>query len=601
MSRSVLKDNQLFLVGDADFQVEGGEAGLYRHDTRYLCSYRWELDGQPICWLSKYLSSPAQLRQYGTNHDLGYLMKTGIRRSLRASGIELCDRLELSCHSSGERTLRLHFAADFADIFEVRGHPAEPRAFTSEPSLGGVRLVRKGLDGLLRVAEIRSDPPAALEEGALCWRTSQDLHVTVRTQLLEGEERFTPEDRCELPPPTSPVEIASPRDRQVVQRGLEDLQSLLFDTESGPFPAAGIPWFVAPFGRDALIMAHLALPYRLDLARQVLRFLSLKQGKRSDPFTLEAPGKILHEERYGELTRTGRTPHRPYFGTADATPLYLWLMGRYLEASEDLAMVLELRPHWEAALAWLEREGDSDGDGLLDYRPHSGGLTNQVWKDSADSVFDEFGREPEGPRAIVELQGYGYAAYRAAAQLYRACGQPALAGEADQRASRLQDDFERLLYWPELGYYYHGLAGGRPLRVVTSNPVHALWSGIASPRRAEEVAALALHPRMFSGWGLRTLADDQPRYNPVSYHNGSVWPHDTAIAALGLARYHLTSPAATLARALFDAAGWASDLRLPELFAGYPREEGPPVPFPAACHPQGWDTVVPLALASLLS
>ncbi|WP_339097665.1 amylo-alpha-1,6-glucosidase [Deinococcus sp. VB142] len=338
----------------------------------------------------------------------------------------------------------------------------------------------------------------------------------------------------------------------------------------------------------------------LGISRIYQRNPTLRSGQYDDE-TLEQPGKILHELRVGELTRLGHTPHRPYYATADATPLFVWLVGELSQAHPGLAQ--ELRPRWEAALNWLLTDGDPDGDGFIEYAPQPGGMTNAVWKDSADSTFDEHGVDASGHIAVIEVQGYAYAAYLSAAQMYETLGEEDKGAEWRERAAALQKQFQERFWWPEQGYYVHGLNGDKtPLRVVVSNPAHALWTGIVPQEYAEQVATRALGEDLWTGWGIRTLGRHEVRYNPVSYHNGSVWPHDTAAAALGMARYGLHSQAQQVARALFDAALAASDLRLSELLAGFDRtEDAPPVPYPAACHPQGWDAAIPLALAPLLS
>nr|WP_246350965.1 glycogen debranching N-terminal domain-containing protein [Deinobacterium chartae] len=600
----------MYWVGDADFGVYPGfeESGFYRRDTRYLSHYRWLLDGKPLRPLMQHLIRPYHLRQSCSNDDLGYLMKTGVRRDLMLGGLEATDTLHLSPYSAGARQLRLEVAADFSDMFQVRGAPKWERRFETAPVEGGVEFRYAGQDGVLRRAVITAEPAAEWDGQALSWTLEGAARVQVTARLLENDELPVPGDWTALEASYAQWMAAAPRlsdarDQEVLDRATADLRSLLFDTEHGPFPAAGIPWFVAPFGRDSLIIAHMLLPHHQDVVRGTLRLLAAKQGVRYDAVTLEQPGKILHEERVGEYTRTGHTPHRPYYGSVDATPLFVWLVGEYYRQSADLELVRELRPHWEAALGWMLSDADPDGDGFLEYTPHPGGITNQVWKDSSDSVFFEDGRDPDPqkPIAIVEVQGYAYAAYLAAAELYAVLGETELAGAFRARAETLRAAFVSAFYLPGLNYYAHGLDGDkRPMRVKTSNPAHALWTGIFPPEHAAMIAREALSSELWSGWGIRTVAEGAPRFNPVSYHNGSVWPHDTALAALGMRRYGLEAEARTVARALFDAARWSPDRRLHELFAGYAREDGPPVPFPAACHPQGWDAVIPLALAPLL-
>ena len=603
-TRGVLKENELYFVGDGNYRVTGGEGGLYRRDTRFLHTYRLSVDGGAPTPLSHFLRYPWWLREVSGDPNLGYTMTVGLERDLRLTGAELQDEWRLTLYTPGTRTLRLHLGADFRDMFEVRGWPGLDREVKVEAVPGGVQFSYTAQDGLALRTLVTAEPAPAWDGEALGWEVGQDTTLRVSVHCLKGEENPIYADlaglRASYDAWKPPVTLADPRDAEVLTRSVQDLRSLLFDTPQGPFPAAGIPWFVAPFGRDSLIIAHMALDHRPELALGVARYLAAYQGVKHDPETLEQPGKILHEARDGELTRTGRTPHRPYYATADATPLFVWLVGRLAERFPALATAL--RPHWEAALAWLVTDGDPDGDGFIEYTPDPHGIRNQIWKDSGDSTFDERGVDAEGHIAVVEVQGYAYAAYRAAERLYSSLNEPERAAEWRTRASTLRQRFHDAFWWPERGYYVHGLNGDKtPLRVLVSNAAHALWTGIIPGEHAESVAKVVLGDALWTGWGVRTLGAGEPRFNPASYHNGSVWPHDTALIALGLERYGLAREATTLARALFDAARSAEDRRLPELFAGYARQDGPPVPYPAACHPQGWDAVIPLALAHLIA
>ncbi|MPY66366.1 amylo-alpha-1,6-glucosidase [Deinococcus sp. SDU3-2] len=604
-TRTVLKDNDLYLVGDQQHQVAQGESGLYRRDTRFLCRYEWRLGGERPQPLVQHERWPFWLHEQSANADVGYTMHVGITRDLTLTGTEVRDRLRITLYQPGTHRLSLRLGADFADMFEVRGWPGGvgPREVGTRPVPGGVEFAYTAGDGLRCRALVQATPEPTWDGEALNWELDQDTDVQVSVFLLQGDEVPTAGDPDALAREYAalpvPLTLPDPRDQRVLERSVQDLRSLSFQTEAGPFPAAGLPWFVAPFGRDSLIIALLTHRHLPDLAVTVARYLAARQGTNLDPVTLEQPGKILHEERTGELTRLGRTPHRPYYATADATPLFVWLVGELSRERPELAA--ELRPHWEAALTWLTTFGDPDGDGLIEYTPDPGGITNAVWKDSGDSTFTEDGEDVSGHVAVIEVQGYAYAAFLAAARMYRDLGESGRALEWEARAATLQDTFQRAFWWPERGYYVHGLNGDkRPLRVLVSNPAHTLWTGIIPPEFAPTVARTALGEELWSGWGIRTLGVREPRYNPVSYHNGSVWPHDTAAAALGFERYGLHAEAAQIARALFDVARWAPDHRLSELLAGFPRDGGPPVPYPAACHPQGWDAAIPLALAHLL-
>ena len=613
-TRTVLKENDLYLVGDAHYAVAHGESGLYRRDTRFLCRYEWRLDGQIPQTLMQNERFPFWLQTQSANADVGYTMRVGVGRDLQITATELRDTLRVTRYSGAEaQTLTLALAADFLDMFEVRGWPvrADDRDIRAEATADGVTFAYTAKDGLEHRAVVRTSPAARWDGEQLSWTLTQaETEIVVSVYPLLSDESPVPGDPDTLADEYAALQagigrdlqLADPRDDRVLTQSIKDLRSLSFQTEQGAFPAAGLPWFVAPFGRDSMIIALMVKEHLPDLALTVARFLAAHQGTRDNPVTLEQPGKILHELRVGELTRTGRTPHRPYYATADATPLFVWLVGELSEAHPDLAA--ELRPNWEAALNWCLTDGDPDQDGLIEYTPDTepGGITNAVWKDSGDSTFTADGVDVSGHVAVIEVQGYAYAAYRAAAHMYRLLGEDALASEWETRAQALRNRFQAAFWWPERGYYVHGLNGDKqPLRVLVSNPAHALWTGIVPPEFAAQVAKTALGEELWSGWGIRTLGTREIRYNPVSYHNGSVWPHDTAAAALGMHRYGLNAEAAQVARALFDAARAAPDARLSELFAGFPRQDGtPPVPYPAACHPQGWDAAAVLALAHLL-
>ncbi|MEF2276822.1 glycogen debranching N-terminal domain-containing protein [Deinococcus sp. YIM 134068] len=605
-TRTVLKENDLYLVGDTHYAVAGEESGLYRRDTRYLSRYEWRLGGERPQPLVQHERWPFWLHAQSANANVGYTMQVGLARDLTVTATELRDTLRVTLYEPGAHRLTLHLGADFLDMFEVRGWPGDlgPRTVEVREVPGGVEFGYTAGDGLRCRALVQATPAPTWDGETLSWEITDDTELRVSVFPLQGDEEPTPGDpetlAREYEALHAPISLPDPRDAHILERSVQDLRSLSFQTEAGPFPAAGLPWFVAPFGRDSLIISLLVQEHRPELGVTVARYLAARQGRRHDPVTLEQPGKILHEERVGELTRLGRTPHRPYYATADATPLFVWLVGELSRQRPDLAR--ELRPNWEAALEWLTTLGDPDGDGLIEYTPDPGGITNAVWKDSGDSTFTEDGEDVSGHVAVIEVQGYAYAAYLAAARMYRQLGESERAAQWEERARTLRDTFQRTFWWPERGYYVHGLNGDKkPLRVLVSNPAHTLWTGIIPPEYAGQVARTALGDELWSGWGIRTLGLNELRYNPVSYHNGSVWPHDTAAAALGMARYGLRDEARQVARTLFDVARWAPDARLSELLAGFPREDGPPVPYPAACHPQGWDAAIPLALAHLLA
>jgi glycogen debranching enzyme len=395
--------------------------------------------------------------------------------------------------------------------------------------------------------------------------------------------------------------------RQVYRRSLVDLAALRFYPESVPdssLPAAGLPWFMALFGRDSLITSYQAIAFVPELARTTLLALGAQQANEWDDFRDAEPGKILHELRHGELAHFRERPQSPYFGSADATPLFLIVLDEYERWSGDVATVRRLEGAARAALEWMERYGDADGDGYIEYRTRNlhTGLDNQCWKDSWNSIVHPDGRIATLPRACCEIQGYAYDARVRMARLAREVwSDPDLADRLDRDAERLKAQFDRDFWLPDLGFYALALDGDKkPVPTLSSNIGHLLWSGIVADDRVEAVVGQLASDRMFSGWGIRTLAAGQPAYNPIEYHNGTVWPHDTSLIAAGLARYGRRQDANRLAVALLEAASHFS-YRLPEAFAGYPRTETVvPVEYPTACSPQAWASAAPLLLLRVM-
>ncbi len=376
-----------------------------------------------------------------------------------------------------------------------------------------------------------------------------------------------------------------------VRRADSDLHMMTSDTPAGPYPYAGVPWFNTAFGRDGIVTALSCLWLMPELARGVLSYLASMQATEVIPEEDAEPGKIMHEVRSGEMAALKEVPFGRYYGSVDSTPLFVLLAGAYWERTGDLAFAQKLWPHVESALTWIDRYGDRDGDGFVEYeRQTPAGLLHQGWKDSGDAVFHADGKLARTPIALCEVQGYVYAARRAAAVLAEAVGQPARAVELLAQSDELRERFEEAFWCEDLDTYALALDGDkRPCRVRSSNAGQCLFAGIADPSRAARVARGLFSTDLLSGWGIRTIPMDAPRYNPMAYHNGSVWPHDNALIGYGLSRYGMHDLAARLLTGLFEAGTYLDLHRMPELFCGFAREPGEgPILYPVACSPQAW-------------
>jgi len=634
LPKLVLQHDDAFFVADrrGDFPaVPHSEFGFYVRDTRFLDRLDLRVHEQRPLLLNAAVSEDnLQLAIDLTNadlHDGDTILVAGrmlhLARRLTLYGGELCQTLRIENFAAEAVRVRVDwgFGADFADVFEVRGLRRERRGTLLPPvtEASTVRLAYKGLDGAVRATLLTFEPaPKELTATEAVYQLV--IPAGGRVELSIGVTTTTSEDAPDPGEPLSLPEIVRRRQEEQrrrsgdaariataheglsgwLRRSRGDLHMLVTETSAGLMPYAGIPWYVAPFGRDSLITAFQLLPFEPQIARGTLRFLAQYQGTRDDPFTDQEPGCILHELRRGEMAACREIPFIPYYGSVDATPLFVMLLAEYLRWTGDRTLVGELWPNLERALGWML--GSRSKEDYLTYARRSAvGLGNQGWKDSHDAIMHASGALAEPPIALAEVQGYKFAALLGAAEVAEVLGWT--------EASKLRDIAQRLRsrfdvdFWLDAERFFalalDGEAG--PCRVISSNPAHCLWTGIALEKRAAAVSDRLLEEDMFSGWGLRTLSARERRYNPMSYHNGSVWPHDTAIAAAGLRRYGRTEAFLALTTALFEAALEWEGARMPELFCGFARAPGlGPTRYPVACSPQAWAAGVPFHLLSAM-
>jgi glycogen debranching enzyme len=602
-----------------------GSSGLFHEDTRHLSRLELLLNDRPPLLLGSNIRDDNTAFFVDlTNSDLidGQRIvlekdRVHILRTIFIWRETAYQRLGLRNYGDQPIDLRLTilFENDFADLFEVRGAHRERHGSSAAKVHGGSRvlLTYDGLDGKARQTALDFDPPpdqlktdAAiydlhLEPGetrplflAVSCNRAQTRPLPFRRGLITARREVREATRQR-----TSVETSNDRFNEILCRSAADLGMLMTETPQGRYPYAGIPWYSTTFGRDGLITALQMLWWSPDVARGVLRRLAAYQATKNDPLADAEPGKILHEMRGGEMAALREVPFGLYYGSVDSTPLFVLLAGLYAERTGDRATIIELWPAIEAALAWIDGPGDPDGDGFIEYkRASEQGLANQGWKDSYDAIFHADGRLAEGAIALVEVQGYVYAAKRMAARCARRLGRDLAADKLDCEAARLAERFDAAFWCPALDTYALALDGDKQAcRVRTSNAGQVLFTGIAAPDRAARVAAGLLEPNFFSGWGIRTVARGEVRFNPMSYHNGSIWPHDNALIALGLARYEAKRPIETLFAGLFAAATYMDQRRLPELFCGFQRQRGHgPTLYPVACSPQAWASVTPFSL-----
>lgn len=626
-----LKHNDLFAVFDQQGNFQGGASGpdgLFYKDTRFLSELSFRLGGaEPLQLGSVVLDDNGAMVVDLTNADLhnanGRVWLQ--RETVHASRFKFLsnetsyERIRVRAYSAiGQPVpLDITFDADFADLFEIRGETRPKRGTVSASCLSETEVEFRyvGLDGVGRRTLVQFDPaPVLLTERHAQWQMDLDERseqtIVIKACCSIDDDKRRPRDvapaframrggRAALM--RSRVKIASgnPQFDAVIARAWSDLDMLVTDTPWGPYPYAGVPWYSTIFGRDGIITAMQMLWCAPYFARGVLTTLASLQATETDPVADAEPGKILHEMRGGEMAALGEVPFGRYYGSVDATPLFVMLAGQYFDRTGDIDTIRAIWPNIQSALDWMDSYGDVDGDGFIEYaRMTDRGLTNQGWKDSRDSIFHADGRLAQGPIALCEVQAYAYAAKRGAAGLAMMLGEARQAATLDAQAEELRLKFEEQFWLEDLGTYALALDGQkRPCRVLSSNAGHCLFAGIAGAERAKSVAAQLMGERFFSGWGVRTIATGEARYNPMSYHNGSIWPHDNALIAMGCARYGLKKAAAAIFEGIFDSATYDEFRRLPELFCGFSkRRRRGPTSYPVACSPQAWSAAAPFAM-----
>lgn len=617
----VLKEGNLYFLSDPNGNIPGRDPchlGLFHEDTRFLS--RWDLTlhkHEPMV-----LSAQAN-RVFCNQIDLTTTFSERVQdiyehnyihiRRRQALGGVLVERLRISNYLNFVQRVQfsIHFAADFADMFEVRGAERKQRGTYYRPivSADRVLLCYRGLDGVMRSTRIVFDkPPTSINERAAEWQIAippgasflLEAHVI---PLIEGEmeEDHTPSyatvyehistDYAQWRRDCSRFLADDEFLTSSLAQSVTDLRALAVEYQGQRLVSAGIPWYTTAFGRDSIITSLQTLIVNPDIARDTLLFMARYQGTKTDDFTVEEPGKILHEIRRGEMARCGEIPHVPYYGTVDATPLFLILLHDYFAWTADLELLQQLLPNAERALHWIDVYGDVDGDGLVEYWKYTErGCLHQGWKDSVDGVIFPDGTQPQLPISLVEVQAYVYEAKIGMSRLYRILGMAERSRQLRAQAQELQARIEEKFWMRGERYYALALDGRkRQIPSVTSNAAHLLYSRVVTPANAVKVERGLMSEDMYSGWGIRTFSSRHSAYNPLSYHNGSVWPHDNAMALMGLCHYNLKRSAERIFSDLYEAALHFQYYRLPELFCGMSRQPNDsPVHYPVACTPQAW-------------
>lgn len=633
-ARYALKQGDTFAVldlkGDIPKTENKNTLGIFHNDTRHISGLEILIEGRrPLLLSASVTRDDVLLTVDLANPDIyreGRLILSRemlhIVRSEFLWGGTYNERISLQNFDVRPHRARLliWFDADFSDMFEIRGVSREAHGIKlpARRNDSSVSFRYRGLDHRERQTCLRFSPaPNSLRDNYAIYDVTlapHQLHsiclaaeFTNRDQVTDSKliPRLIAAKRAvrRIGSTSSAISSSNEVFNQFVCRSVSDLHMLVSETRHGLYPYAGIPWFSTAFGRDGIVVALQTLWANPDIARGVLCYLAMTQAKEDDPASDAEPGKILHETRKCEMALTGEVPFRQYYGSIDATPLFIILAGRYFQRTGDAETIRAIWPNILAALDWIDGRGDTDKDGFLEYQARTEkGLSNQGWKDSADSIMHADGTLAKGPIALCEVQAYVHRAKHLAALLAHALGEGDRAEALTRAAAELRRRFEDSFWCEEIGTYALALDGEKkPCRVQASNAGHALFGGIASKERAIRVGAKLMRKESFSGWGIRTLAAGERRFNPMSYHNGSIWPHDNSLIALGLAEYDLKDPVLSIFSGLFDSVHYLDDMRLPELFCGFARRRGQgPTRYPVACSPQAWASATVVALIGAL-
>ena len=621
MNYQVLKDNQLFLLTDLHGNIPLDHPyglGLYKEDTRFLSEMNVTINGEAPILLQSAMDQEDRPVTMLTNP---HIEKNGevelwresieITRTRYLYNDILYENVQVRNYNPHplQFSLEFSFQADFADMFIVRGF--------QNGELGEKLETKKSQEsmtfGYMGTDNIKRETVISWEQGKEIRMRNEELLVPfdlnhsevseitfIITPVIDGEKPdFVPKtlaieesslEREAWNSKVTEIETDHPLLKKVIQRSLSDMHTLVTDVGHGPFLVAGLPWFGVPFGRDSLIAALQMLPFNSGIAKGTLRTLSQYQGSKKDAWRDEEPGKIMHEIRYGELARTDQIPFTPYYGTVDATPLFVVLAVEYAKWTKDLSFIEEILPNLEKAIKWIEEYGDRDGDGFVEYHQEaSKGIANQGWKDSEDSIVHRSGNFAESPIALAEVQGYVYHAMTGMADIYQSLNLPEKSEELKRKSKKLKSEYDTAFWMDEFDYYAIALDHNKQqVGTITSNPGHLLLADLIPQAKLESVVNRLLSKEMFSGYGIRTMAEGEAAYNPMSYHDGSVWPHDNSLILLGLGKQQRQSEAVRIIEGLLQAASHFEYNRLPELFCGYSMEKRDVVPYPVACSPQAW-------------